>query len=78
MRAYLDGMFAPFLCHLGVVGKLKGLGRKRGKRVKRGCCRDALRCGLKGQRLMRKIADTLERYEVPFFGPLASRFVDDE
>ena len=24
------------------------------------------------------LADTLDRYEVPIFGPLASRFVDDE
>jgi hypothetical protein len=23
-------------------------------------------------------ADTLDRFELPFFGPLASRFVDDE
>lgn len=28
--------------------------------------------------LTRSSADTLDRYEVPFFGPLASRFVDDE
>ena len=24
------------------------------------------------------VADTLDRCEVPFFGPLASRFLDDE
>ena len=30
------------------------------------------------EELTRSSADTLDRYEVPFFGPLASRFVDDE
>ena len=30
------------------------------------------------EELTRSLADTLDRYEVPFFGPLASRFVDDE
>ena len=29
-------------------------------------------------KLTTSLADTLDRYEVPFFGPLASRFVDDE
>jgi hypothetical protein len=28
--------------------------------------------------LMRDLADTLDRYEVPFFGPLASSILDDE
>lgn len=30
------------------------------------------------EELTRSLADTLDRYEVPFFGSLATRFVDDE
>ena len=35
-------------------------------------------CTLEGSLADKDIADTLDRYEVPFFGPLASSFVDEE
>lgn len=94
MRAYVDGMFRllsplssfyPYFRGIAVVTRECGrwIGSATVARwVIRATTMHFLMCIVfsmyEPNKLTTSLADTLDRYEVPFFGPLASRFVDDE
>lgn len=58
------------------LGNVMGRGPKERRRIR--LMRVVFTMHELDEELTTNLADTLDRYEVPFFGPLASRFVDDE
>jgi len=69
--------WSSFISWLLFVGDLAGIGWLTWRAYLDGEFSDERKCG-KGIEANESVAATLDRYEVPFFGPLASSILDDE